>query len=197
MAYRIWLFDLAQELPSDVYLDGYDISDAQFPSKELWPSNVNFALMDSFRDPPDSILESYDVVHLRMWAISVAQGKDLNTLIRSASKLLSRSRSRLLRAVSMLTYRAHEQNLVAICNGTKEISWGKKSEVRSQRSSSPRWTSFGKLPESISGMYPLEYAPFNQRLLTLIEAGVLASSRPSNQAIWTSLSTLSEASSQA
>ncbi|KAF5979421.1 methyltransferase [Fusarium coicis] len=38
----IWLFDLAQELPDTVCLHGYDISATQFPSKELWPPNVNF-----------------------------------------------------------------------------------------------------------------------------------------------------------
>ncbi|KAG4259006.1 hypothetical protein FPRO03_13228 [Fusarium proliferatum] len=83
----IWLFDLAQELPDTVCLHGYDISASQFPSKELWPLNVNMCVMDSLQDPPDSLLEKYDVVHLRMWASNL-RTKDVKTLICSVSKLL-------------------------------------------------------------------------------------------------------------
>ncbi|KAF4945087.1 hypothetical protein FGADI_12201 [Fusarium gaditjirri] len=83
----VWLFDLAQELPDTVCLDGYDISATQFPSQELYPPNVSLCLMDSLQDPPDSLLEQYDVVHLRMWASNL-RTKDVKILICSVSKLL-------------------------------------------------------------------------------------------------------------
>ncbi|KAJ5686160.1 hypothetical protein N7536_008779 [Penicillium majusculum] len=44
--YSIWIFDLATQLPT-VQLYGFDISDSQYPSKELWPRNVTLGLLDS------------------------------------------------------------------------------------------------------------------------------------------------------
>lgn len=85
----IWLFDLAQDLPDTVCLHGYDISPHQFPSQQLWPSNVNLRLMDSLRDPPEALHGQYDVVHLRMWASNL-RTKDVRLVIRSVSKLLSK-----------------------------------------------------------------------------------------------------------
>lgn len=87
--YSVWLFDLAQELPDTVCLHGYDISATQFPPKELWPPNVELSLMDSLNDPPSSLLEKYDVVHLRMWASNL-RTQDVKTLICNVAKLLSR-----------------------------------------------------------------------------------------------------------
>ncbi|KAL4730896.1 hypothetical protein ACLX1H_002938 [Fusarium chlamydosporum] len=84
----VWLFDLAQELPDTVCLHGYDISATQFPPKELWPPNVELSLMDSLNDPPSSLLEKYDVVHLRMWASNL-RTQDVKTLICNVAKLLT------------------------------------------------------------------------------------------------------------
>ncbi|KAL2201650.1 hypothetical protein CC79DRAFT_1281979, partial [Sarocladium strictum] len=84
----VWLFDLAPELPSDVLLHGYDISDEQIPSQKLWRSNVQLGLMDAFEDPPASVLGTYDVVHVEYLAITVGRGRDLNVVIDHALKLL-------------------------------------------------------------------------------------------------------------
>ncbi|KAJ5663571.1 hypothetical protein N7507_004302 [Penicillium longicatenatum] len=38
----IWLSDLADALPKTCQLDGFDLSDAMFPSKDALPANVTF-----------------------------------------------------------------------------------------------------------------------------------------------------------
>ncbi|KAJ5850296.1 hypothetical protein N7455_010152 [Penicillium solitum] len=84
--YSIWIFDLATQLPT-VQLYGFDISDSQYPSKELWPRNVTLGLLDSLVDPPSSLYGQYDVVHLRMWA-SILRGNDISLLSRHVKHLL-------------------------------------------------------------------------------------------------------------
>ncbi|KAF5855631.1 hypothetical protein ETB97_008854 [Aspergillus alliaceus] len=83
----VWLFDLARGLPPTVQLHGYDISDRQYPPKDLWPPNVALGLMDSLTDPPPSLKCQYDVVHLRMWASNLGQ-RDTTTLIQHIKHLL-------------------------------------------------------------------------------------------------------------
>ncbi|KAJ5287869.1 hypothetical protein N7478_003555 [Penicillium angulare] len=68
MSCSIWSFDLAKQLPSSVQLHGFDVSNNQYPSPDLWPENVSLGLLDAFDEPPASLVGQYDVVHLRMWA---------------------------------------------------------------------------------------------------------------------------------
>ncbi|KAJ5959111.1 uncharacterized protein N7479_006261 [Penicillium vulpinum] len=82
----IWIFDLAAQLPT-VQIHGFDISDSQFPSKELWPRNITLGLLNSLVDPPSSLHGQYDVVHLRMWASNL-RGKDISSLSRHIKHLL-------------------------------------------------------------------------------------------------------------
>lgn len=74
---RTWLFDASRNLPSDVVLHGYDISDSQFPARELWPKNITLGLLDSLNDPPAALTGRYDIVHLRMWGSNL---KESNTM---------------------------------------------------------------------------------------------------------------------
>ncbi|KAF9884862.1 hypothetical protein FE257_001205 [Aspergillus nanangensis] len=83
----IWLFDLARQLPPTVQLDGFDISDQQFPHQSLWPSNVHLDILDSLTEAPGRLVGQYDVVHIRLWT-SVIRGNDPGPLIRHASSLL-------------------------------------------------------------------------------------------------------------
>lgn len=85
---RMWLFDVARQLPPTVQLHGFDISNSQFPPKELWPKNVTLGLLDSLVDPPTSLAGQYDVVHLRMWAGNLS-GSDALSLILHVKRLLS------------------------------------------------------------------------------------------------------------
>jgi hypothetical protein len=87
---RIWLLELAPQLPSTVLLDGFDISDNLFPHQSLLPDNLRFGVMDSFGDVPEDLIRKYDVVHLRLWCC-VVTGGDPSKLIQGAMRLLSRS----------------------------------------------------------------------------------------------------------
>ncbi|GAQ41452.1 hypothetical protein AKAW_05593 [Aspergillus niger] len=71
----IWLFDLAPSMPPTVQLHGFDISEEQYPPKHMWPENVSLALLDAFRDVPPTLVGQYDVVHVRMWAANIRDGK--------------------------------------------------------------------------------------------------------------------------
>ncbi|KAM0263202.1 hypothetical protein ACHAQJ_001357 [Trichoderma viride] len=83
----IWLLDMATQVPSTVQLDGFDISDEQFPHKSNRPSNINFWIMDALSEVPDEFIEKYDVVHMRFWACVIRDG-DTAALIKHATQLL-------------------------------------------------------------------------------------------------------------
>lgn len=86
----VWIFDVARQLPPSVHLFGFDISNAQFPPKKLWPQNVSLGVLNSLAKPPPSLAGQFDVVHLRMWASNL-RGKDTSILISHAKSLLSMS----------------------------------------------------------------------------------------------------------
>lgn len=85
---RVWVFDLARQLLRSVQLYGFDISDAQFPPKALWPQNVSLDVLDSLNEAPASLAGQFDVIHLRMWASNLL-GKDPSLLISHVKRLLS------------------------------------------------------------------------------------------------------------
>lgn len=86
--HSIWLFDLAPSMPPTVQLHGFDISEEQYPPKHMWPENVSLALLDAFRDVPPTLVGQYDVVHVRMWAANIRDGKT-GPLISHLQQLLS------------------------------------------------------------------------------------------------------------
>ncbi|KAL2012285.1 hypothetical protein VTN00DRAFT_5003 [Thermoascus crustaceus] len=61
---RIWLIDLAGNLHKSCQLDGFDISDGNYPAKKHWPQNVNLGILDAFGDMPEELHGRYDVVHI-------------------------------------------------------------------------------------------------------------------------------------
>lgn len=69
-------------------LDGYDISDAQFPPEECVPANVSLSVLNALDDVPDSLKGKYDVVHLRFWCC-IVKGNDPTALIKHVVSLLS------------------------------------------------------------------------------------------------------------
>ncbi|KAL7942115.1 S-adenosyl-L-methionine-dependent methyltransferase [Trichoderma barbatum] len=83
----IWLLDMASQVPSTVQLDGFDISDEQFPAQSALPSNVTLQVLDSFAEMPEEHFEKYDVVHLRLWC-AIIRGCDTFRLIKNATQLL-------------------------------------------------------------------------------------------------------------
>jgi hypothetical protein len=86
--FRTWLLDLASQLPQTVRLEGYDLSDGQFPHKSVLPANVSLNTLNAFKDVPLELVEKYDVVHLRFWCCVVKHNNPIG-LIQHAMKLLS------------------------------------------------------------------------------------------------------------
>ncbi|KAL1845906.1 hypothetical protein Plec18170_009507 [Paecilomyces lecythidis] len=83
----IWLLDLARTLPTSIRLDGFDISDTQFPNKKYWAENLNFGILDAFSPVPEHLAGAFDVVHLRYW-LGIVKGNNYSPLIKHVSTLL-------------------------------------------------------------------------------------------------------------
>lgn len=61
----LWLASLAREMPASARLDGFDISDQQFPCENMYGDNVSLSTLDIFKPLPRHLLAKYDVVHIR------------------------------------------------------------------------------------------------------------------------------------
>ena len=85
----IWLLDLAEKLPATTQLDGLDINLAQCPPEAWLPSNVRFRKWDFFSEVPQALLAKYDVVHIRLIAITI-KNNDSTNVVRNLARLLSR-----------------------------------------------------------------------------------------------------------
>lgn len=85
----MWLLDLSSHVSEGTQLDGFDLSEEQFPHKSTWPANINFRTVDAFGEVPEDLVHRYDVVHLRFWCC-VVRNNDPTGLIRHAERLLSK-----------------------------------------------------------------------------------------------------------
>ncbi|KAJ5919133.1 hypothetical protein N7466_010076 [Penicillium verhagenii] len=83
----IWLLDVASQVSKNAQLDGFDLSEDQFPHRSAWPENVTFRTLDAFGEVPEELVHRYDVVHLRFWCC-VVRNNDPSGLIRHAERLL-------------------------------------------------------------------------------------------------------------
>lgn len=121
---RIWLLDLARDLPASTQLDGFDISTAQYPAKEHLPPNVHLRILDILAsDPPKDLQNQYDIVHIRLFIGVVCHGDPMPLLL-NLVKLLRESLSYpAYRATTQLTAMPrHLQVQEATCNGTRPTS---------------------------------------------------------------------------
>ncbi len=99
---RIWLLDLARDLPASTQLDGFDISTAQYPAKEHLPPNVRLRILDILADdPPKDLQNQYDIVHIRLFVGVICHGDPMPLLFNLV---------KLLREVSLtlLTVQQHK-----------------------------------------------------------------------------------------
>jgi hypothetical protein len=97
---RIWPISLSRSLPSSVQLDGFDITDAQFPPREWLPANVTLDTMNILAPVPQHLAGKYDVVNIRYFGLLVKNNDHLG-LLKHLTSLLSEScngKSRLLSA---------------------------------------------------------------------------------------------------
>jgi hypothetical protein len=84
----IWLLDLVDHVPSDCLLEGWDISDDQYPGSELLPDNIKLGIWDATSEVPEHMIERYDVVHVSIVAF-VVQGVDPGLWIENLKKMIS------------------------------------------------------------------------------------------------------------
>ncbi|KAF2455626.1 hypothetical protein BDY21DRAFT_69032 [Lineolata rhizophorae] len=61
----IWPCEVARELPN-CQVDGFDVSDAQFPPAEWLPRNVHLGTFDGAGKLPDELKGKYDIVAVRL-----------------------------------------------------------------------------------------------------------------------------------
>ncbi|KAJ5660960.1 uncharacterized protein N7484_000332 [Penicillium longicatenatum] len=83
----MWLIDLASQISDSAQLDGYELSEKQFPPRPSWPSYITFSKLDAFKDVPERLQHKYDVIRLRFW-YCVVRDNDPSQLIRHATSLL-------------------------------------------------------------------------------------------------------------
>lgn len=68
---RIWLSDVARELPPGTQLHGFDISLEQLSPRPLHDPNQTFHQWDFLTPPPPELRGTFDVVHMRLVAVVV------------------------------------------------------------------------------------------------------------------------------
>ncbi len=89
-SYSIWLTDLASRLPQSVRLEGLDVSFDATPPPQWLPGNVTLREWDLKYEPPEDLIGSYDVVHIRNFAL-VLMDDDVQKVIGRLFKILSMS----------------------------------------------------------------------------------------------------------
>lgn len=87
-AISLWLVKVAEQLPTSARLDGFDISDEQFPHPSSLPPNVKLHVGNSNEPAPPSLYGQYDIVNLRLF-LAVVQDNNPSGLIKHAISLLS------------------------------------------------------------------------------------------------------------
>lgn len=84
----IWLIELARTLAPSAQLDGLDISFAQCPPKEWLPANISWITHDVLSEPPPSLLEKYDIIHVQLFITILRDGNPV-PMLRNLMKMLS------------------------------------------------------------------------------------------------------------
>ncbi|KAL2843922.1 hypothetical protein BJY01DRAFT_248384 [Aspergillus pseudoustus] len=85
----IWPISLSPTLPLNAHLDGFDITDAQFPPREWLLGNVCLEKLDILSSVPERLHGIYDVVAIRFFTLMV-RDNDVSTLVGNLLSLLSR-----------------------------------------------------------------------------------------------------------
>ena len=81
-----WLLEVSRSHPTAT-CDGFDISIAQTPSPKWLPKNVTFSQWNMFEPPPAELAHTYDIVHIRLVNLVIAN-KDPVSTIRNLAALL-------------------------------------------------------------------------------------------------------------
>ena len=86
-----WLIDISPELPS-AQLDGFDISEDQFPSRSWLPPTILLSQLDITKNIPQNLEGMYDLVHVQLF-LCVVQKEGPAAILNQLYKLLSASSS--------------------------------------------------------------------------------------------------------
>ena len=76
-------------MPLSARLDGYDISDKQFPGADLYGDNVSLSTLDIFKPLPKHLLGKYDVVHIRYF-MAIATNASVQIAVDNLNAMLSK-----------------------------------------------------------------------------------------------------------
>lgn len=85
---RIWLVDLARNLPPSAHIDGFDINLSQIPPKEWLPKNISLHIRDCTTPFPNEFNSTYDIVHIQLFHLGV-QNNDPEPIVKNLIRLLS------------------------------------------------------------------------------------------------------------
>lgn len=91
----IWLLDLAQTLPTETELVGFDISTQQFPAAEERPSNLELHEQSVLSAFPEKYHAYFDVVAVRLITAGL-RADDWDKAVENVTKLLSAYRRLIL-----------------------------------------------------------------------------------------------------
>lgn len=71
----IWGIEVAESgLSKDLQVVGFDISNAQFPPREILPSNLSLSSWNMFEPPPKEYEGFFDVVNIRLILLALKDG---------------------------------------------------------------------------------------------------------------------------
>ena len=83
----IWIGELTREQPQ-AHIDGFDISEEQYPPEKWYGPNVTLSKLDIFRPLPEEVKGKYDVVHLRFF-MTVASDDNVEVVVQNLKGMLS------------------------------------------------------------------------------------------------------------
>ncbi|MCJ1457254.1 hypothetical protein MMC28_007621 [Mycoblastus sanguinarius] len=81
-----WLLDVSRELPS-AQLDGFDISEDQYPNKAWLPAHITLRQLDITKPIPPDLEGLYDLVHVQLFLCVVQKDGPAN-ILKELCKLL-------------------------------------------------------------------------------------------------------------
>ena len=84
-----WLIDVGHDLPS-AQLDGFDVSEEQYPCKAWLPSNISLSALDITKEIPPHLEGVYDLVHVQLF-LCVVQKDGPAAILKELWKMLSAS----------------------------------------------------------------------------------------------------------
>ena len=85
----IWSVECSLQLGPSAHFDCFDITSAQYPSKEWLPENVSLNLHDAFTPIPSKFHGKYDLGNIRI-SLCIVQHDDPSKLIKHLAALLSK-----------------------------------------------------------------------------------------------------------